>query len=48
MIQDLEDEVGDIMTKFIDENRPYYIKSKDHTENTPINTMDCIRILDKL
>lgn len=36
------------MEKFIEANHPYYIRSDDKTIDDPINTMDCIRIFEKL
>ena len=36
------------MSKLIESNHPYYIRSKDKTINIPINSLDCIRINTKL
>jgi len=36
-----------VMALFLESNHPYFIQNKDKSINTPINTMDCIRIYQK-
>lgn len=36
------------MEKLHEANHPYFIQNKDKTVNTPINTIDCIRIYNLL
>lgn len=37
-----------VMDKFVEANNPYYIQNKSRSIDIPINTMDCIRIFEKL
>lgn len=36
-----------VMDLFLESNHPYFIQNKDKSINTPVNTMDCIRIYQK-
>lgn len=37
-----------IMAEFLESNHPYFIQNEEKSINEPINTMDCIRIFQKL
>ena len=37
-----------ILALFLDSNYPYYIQNEEKSVDIPVNTMDCIRIYQKL